>query len=58
MSFTFEGEPHLVSVGDIVKHEGKNYKITKKTNYNVAIARHYWFDALYDWAQRKLAKNG
>ena len=32
------------SVGDIVKIEGKNFKVTKKTRTAVTVERWYWFD--------------
>lgn len=40
-------------VGDIIKVQGKNYRITKKTTTAVAVERYYWFDRLYDkWVKK------
>ena len=41
-------------VGDIIKVQGKNHRITKKTSRVVAVERYYWFDRLYDkWIRKE-----
>lgn len=39
-------------VGDIIKVDGKNYKIEKKACTAIAVSRYYWFDALWDRTRR------
>lgn len=42
-------------VGDVFTHtDGHRYKVTKKTTTAIAVTRHYWFDALFDWLIKKI----
>lgn len=49
----FSVDPEIVrrdDVGDVFIHtDGHRYKVTKKTRTALAVTRHYWFDAAYDW---------
>lgn len=51
MTITAAGLNGLI-VGDIIKVEGKNYRIEKKTCTAIAVSRYYWFDALWDRTRR------
>jgi hypothetical protein len=45
-------------VGDIIKYNGKNHRVTKNTRTAVALERYYWWDAVYDWCVRKIKDRG
>ena len=36
-------------VGDIVRLDGQQWRVTKKTNYAASVIRYTWIDALTDW---------
>jgi hypothetical protein len=36
------------TVGQIVNHDGKTYKVTKMTSTAIAVERYFWWDRLYD----------
>ena len=38
----------LCSVGDIIKVDGKNFKITKKTRTAIAVERYYFWNRWWD----------
>lgn len=41
-------------VGDIIKVQGKNHRIVKKTTTAIATERYYWFDKLMDrWTKHE-----
>lgn len=44
------------NVGDIVRLDGHVWRVTKKTNYNAAVERYYWFNAVEDWFLEKLGR--
>jgi hypothetical protein len=50
MMKTVDFDP-LAIVGDIIKVDGHNYRITKKAKTAIAVERYYWFDRLYDWVK-------
>jgi hypothetical protein len=52
MTLQIEINPRWL-VGDIIKVEGRNYKITKLTTTALAVERYYWFDRLWDKYVRK-----
>ena len=53
MTLQIEADPCWL-VGDIIKVEGKNYKITKMTTSALAVERYYWFDRLWDkWIRKE-----
>jgi hypothetical protein len=52
MTLQIEFDPDW-KVGDIIKVQGKNHRITKKTTTAVAVERYFWFDRLYDKWVRK-----
>ncbi len=46
--FTINAIDIPFEVGDVIKVDGKRYKVATKTATAVALTRHYWFDALWD----------
>ena len=54
-SFTTADEALLsaAKVGDIVRLDGKRYRVTKKTNYNAAVEPYTFVDAIEDWFLEK-----
>ena len=52
MTLQIEFDPTW-KVGDIIKVQGKNHRITKKTTTAVAVERYYFFDRWLDRLGRK-----
>ena len=52
MTLQIEIDPDW-KVGDIIKVEGKNHKIVKKTSTAISIQRYYFFDRWMDKLGRK-----
>lgn len=60
-SFNYEPPDDTVylKVGDIVRQDGKPYKVTKVTKTALAVTRYYWFDSAFDYLAKKFGgKNG
>lgn len=53
MNYTLEDVQNY-SQGDIIRLQGKSYRLTKKTTTAIAISRYYWFDRVIDWAGSKI----
>ena len=52
MTLQIEFDPDW-KVGDIIKVQGKNYRIVKKTTTAVAVERYFFFDRWMDKLGRK-----
>jgi len=55
MDITLEYDPYL-SVGDIIKVEGKNWRVTKKTRTAIAVERYYFWNRWIDAISARLEK--
>lgn len=55
MNFSWEDVKDY-SEGDILKLDGKRYRLLKKTTTAIAARRYYWFDAAIDWLARNACR--
>lgn len=52
--FTVDVDVSTLTVGDVVKIDGKNYKVRKRLATTVSVSRHYWFDTMVDWIEKRI----
>jgi hypothetical protein len=45
------------AVGDTFKHQGKDYRLIKKTSTAILAQRYYWFDRVGEWMWSKLGRS-
>jgi hypothetical protein len=57
-SFTTQDAARLQAahVGELVQLDGRMWRVTKKTNFNAAVERYYWYNAAEDWILEKLGR--
>ena len=53
---TAEVDPFVV--GDILRIDGRTYKLVKKTTTACAVVPYYWWHRLIDWYRRHIRGNG
>lgn len=52
---TYHGEDvRHYCTGEIIKIDGKKYRLMKKTSTAISIERYYWFHAVADWVIDKI----
>lgn len=50
-----EGDiPANARLGDVIYLHGQRVRITKKTNYALAVEPYHWYDTLGEWLLEKL----
>lgn len=44
-------------VGDVVRFDGMNWRVTKKAGRNIAVEPYRWYHAVEDWILDKLGQH-